>query len=586
MGRFSSSLIRLRLLAAGESRGEVLALAPAHDVRACRAECRREHVGAGVVERSAPGLLRIDGHQDHDDRGEPVSETRDRARQRAVRPVPRHVGATSTRVSTPRSSRVQAGEQLGERRSLGRQLREVPQELVRVDAAQHLGAALGAGHEPRAVPLSGGARTPPMRRPRRPGRAASRPRRRRPLRVEHDREPSRLLLLELAHHHLPVRAVEGPSARAASSRRAGIRGRRGSRDLAPAAASVWIACACVAAGSHERERTEREHGAAARASRCRTPPRRRRRSATPNGADDRSSTSVALLRSATRCPPARRDLRPVPGRQRWHHDPYRRQELVRGDQSERACPRPRFATLKLDDGLLALVGLGRRVALDVEPAEPSGGQERPGHDGAQQQRREHEEPAGLDVRPDEEQDGRAERAARRPACAGAHGSAPSERRAAGRGPRRAAAARRSRAIAGAAARLPGDEPMRRAPTGRERLHVVGQDVVATLGDGPRLRGAHEPDARARRRAERDLGRLAGRRDERDRVLEDARRRRRPRGPPAGSRDDVLGREHRLEVVQGVARELAADERRSTRPRRGSPTCTDSANRSSCPSGSG
>ena len=349
--------------------------------------------------------------------GNRSARSADRARQRAGRPVrPPGRGDQHERLDAAELL-VETGEQLGERGARRPHARQVAQELVRVGAAQHLGAVIGTGHQPRPVPLGGG-----RERHRRGGRA--RPVERRPLlagvgrRVEHDREPARLLLLELTHHHgagarrrgpvhVPHRVagpvltdpeVVGtlPSARQGVDRVRLGRGR-----------------------PHERQRADREHG------------REHERLGAGGGhlpaaighAERRRGSQLdgrAPLRSPSRRTAARGDLRSLPRRQRGHQDPDRRQERVGRDQSE-PHPAPTVRDAQPHDDLLALVDLGGRVALDPDVAHHPGGQHQTGHHGAQQQRGDHEEPTRLDVRPEEEQDGRADRHPDGPLAQARHG---------------------------------------------------------------------------------------------------------------------------------------------------------------------
>ena len=134
--------------------------------------------------------------------------------------------------------------------------------------------------------------------------------------------------------------------------------------------------------------------------------------------------------------------------ERGHVDPFvtpdRRDEsldrlevgVTYGDVA--ANPAGGSAHAQLDDRGHALLRLFGDVELDGQPPECGEREGEPGNERAQQQRREHIEPARLDARPDQEEDPRADQQAER-ALAQAHALTCLERRAAGSGPPRAIA---------------------------------------------------------------------------------------------------------------------------------------------------
>jgi hypothetical protein len=90
--------------------------------------------------------------------------------------------------------------------------------------------------------------------------------------------------------------------------------------------------------------------------------------------------------------------------------------------------------------------------------------------------------------------------------------------------------------------------------GRQRLHVVREHEIAPFADRASLRASGERDRGPLRRAERDLGRGAGRVDERHHVVDhglvnvDL-----AHGPLA--RYDIVGPQHRLQIFDRVPDEL-------------------------------
>ena len=252
--------------------------------------------------------------------------------------------------------------------------------------------------------------------------------------VHHDREASRPLLLELPHHQPTVsrrqRPVHVPH-----------------RIARPVLTDPEVVGSLAAARRlvhgpgvrrdrlHERQVPERED------TRQDERPREELRSNAPFGHAERRVRAKLRLDRQDLAPPPRcpegGHLDPFAAPDRWQEPVDRFQVGVTdGDVASNAARGSIDA--ELDDRRGALLRLVGNDELDREPAEGGERKDEPGRERPEEQGGEHVEPARLDVRPDQEQDPRAEQQTDR-ALARAHGFRCLARRAAGQVPPRASA---------------------------------------------------------------------------------------------------------------------------------------------------
>ena len=255
---------------------------------------------------------------------------------------------------------------------------------------------------------------------------------------------------------------------------------------------------------------------------------RRRRSATPNGAADRSDDASAPCGPRARGLAHRRELDPLPGRQFEHE--HARVGSRNGSRDDQRGPHPpravRDGRRRRDASSPWSTSL-RRATLDLDAAQHPPRQQRGRRATAPSSRAAstNSQPACTFV-PIDEQDGRAEQRGRPRACAGAR-SAPSRRLPSGTGTSSRTRRTTSRPTPAPAPGLPRASSRCASTAGASAFTSSGSTKSRPSAIARACAHRVERDHRARRRAERDLGRRARR-------LHDARRRsrrsRRPRGP--------------------------------------------------------